>query len=90
MYCTNYHRTNHNVETYRVKRKEDHVLEVFKVTIKHIKVYRLVKYFCHICGDIGHKIIDSPKYSDMHNMFKNKAVKPTNKQVVVEPKFQIL
>jgi hypothetical protein len=32
MYCTNYHGTNHNVETYRIKRKEDFVLVVSKVT----------------------------------------------------------
>jgi len=45
-----------------------------------------VKYSCHICGDIGHKIIDCPKYNDMQNMFKNKTMKPIDKQVVVEPK----
>jgi hypothetical protein len=33
MYYTNYHKTNHNVETYRVKRKEDHVHAIFEVTI---------------------------------------------------------
>jgi len=32
-YYTNYHKTNHNVETYRVKRKEDHVHAIFEVTI---------------------------------------------------------
>lgn len=30
--------------------------------------------------------IRSPKYNDMQNMFKNKRVKTTYKQVVVEPK----
>ncbi len=45
-----------------------------------------MKYSCHICGDIGHKIIDCPKYNDMQNMFKNKTMKPIDKQVVVEPK----
>ncbi len=45
-----------------------------------------MRYSCHIYGDIGHKIINYPKYNDMQNMFKNKRVKTTNKQVVVEPK----
>jgi hypothetical protein len=86
MYCTNFHRTNHNVETCRVKRKEDLVPIVFEVTTQHIKVQRSVKYSCYICGDTKHKIIDCLKYSDMQNMFKNKGVKPTEKQVMVEHK----
>ncbi len=45
-----------------------------------------MKYFYHICGDTGHKIIDCLKYNDMHNMFKNKGVKLTTREVVVEPK----
>jgi hypothetical protein len=45
-----------------------------------------MRYSCHICGDARHKIINSPKYNDMQNMFKNKGMKPTNKQAVVEPK----
>jgi hypothetical protein len=43
-------------------------------------------YSCHICGDTRHKIINCLKYNDMHNMFKNKGMKATKKQVVVEPK----
>jgi hypothetical protein len=45
-----------------------------------------MRYSFHICGDIGHKIIDCPKYNDMQNMFKNKGVKTIDKQVVVEHK----
>jgi hypothetical protein len=45
-----------------------------------------VKYSYHICGEIGHKIIDFPKYNDMHNLFKNKGVKTTKKPSMVEPK----
>jgi hypothetical protein len=45
-----------------------------------------MRYSYHICGDIGHKIIDCIKYNDMHNMFKNKGMKLTDRQVVVEPK----
>jgi hypothetical protein len=77
--------TNHNVENYRVKRKENSIFAIFEVIIQQIKVHRLVKYSCHICGDIGHKIINCPKYNDMLNMFKNKGTKPTEKQDMVEP-----
>jgi len=45
-----------------------------------------MRYSYHTFGDIGLKIIDCLKYNDMHNMFKNKGVKSTDKQVVVEPK----
>jgi hypothetical protein len=45
-----------------------------------------MRYSYHISGDIKHKIKDYPKYNDMQNMFKNKRMKPTKKQVVVEPK----
>jgi hypothetical protein len=45
-----------------------------------------MKYSCHICGDTRHKIIDCLKYNDMQNIFKNKRMKPTEKQVVIEPK----
>jgi hypothetical protein len=73
--------TNHNVETCRVKRKENHV-PIVSGTIQEIKIQRLVRYFYHICGEIGHKIIDCLNYNDMQNMFKNKRIKPTDKQVV--------
>ncbi len=36
-----------------------------------------MRYSYHTCGDTSHKIIDCPKYNDMHNMFKNKGMKPT-------------
>jgi len=61
MYYTNCHRTNHNVETYRIKRKEDLVHVVSEITTQQLKVQRLVRYSCHICGDTRHKIIDCPK-----------------------------
>ncbi len=45
-----------------------------------------MKYSYHICGEIGHKIIDFPKYNDMHNLFKNIGVKTIKKPSTVEPK----
>jgi hypothetical protein len=38
MYCTNCHRTNHNVETCKIKRKEKSIIVVSKVTTQQIKV----------------------------------------------------
>jgi len=32
MYCTNCHRTKHNVETCKIKRKEESIIVVSKVT----------------------------------------------------------
>jgi hypothetical protein len=48
---------------YRFKIKEDHVFTISMASTQHIKVQRLVKYSYHICGDIGHMIIDCPQYS---------------------------
>jgi hypothetical protein len=84
MYCTICHKTNDIVETCRVERKEDLIPTIFKTITQKIKKH--VKYSCRICVDTRHKIIDCPKYNDMQNMFKNKGVKPIDKQVVVEPK----
>jgi hypothetical protein len=66
--------------------KEDHVPTVSQVSTQQIIVQRHVKHSYHICGDIRHKTIDCPKYSDMQNMFKNKGMKPIKKQNVVKPK----
>jgi hypothetical protein len=41
MYCTNCRKTNHNVETCRIKRMENHVLVVLEVITQYIKVHRL-------------------------------------------------
>jgi hypothetical protein len=58
MYYVNCHQTNHNVEIYKVKRKEDPNPIVFEVTTQQIKIQRLVRYSYHICGDTRYKIID--------------------------------
>jgi hypothetical protein len=45
MYCTNCHRTNHNVETCRIKRKEDPIFAVFDVTTQQIKSIKACEVF---------------------------------------------
>jgi hypothetical protein len=72
MYYTNCQRINHNVETYRVKRKDGSTIINYEVTIQQIRVQRRIRYSFHICGETRHKIIDCPKFNDMKNMFKNK------------------
>ncbi len=72
-----------------IELKERKTLFVFflkLLLIQQIKIQRLLRYFCHIYGDMKHKIIDCLKYSDMHNMFKNKGMKIVEKPFVVEPK----
>ncbi len=61
--------TNHNVETYKVKRREDLVPIVFEVIIQQIKIQRPMTYSYHVCGDTRHKIIYCLKYNNMQNMF---------------------
>jgi REP element-mobilizing transposase RayT len=58
MYYTICHKTNHNVETCKVKRKGNHVHVVFEVITQYIKVHGPMMYLYHICGDTRHKIID--------------------------------
>jgi hypothetical protein len=65
MYYTNYHKTNHNVETCKVKRKEKSILINSKVTTHQIKVQRPMKYYCHICNETGHRITDCLKFNGM-------------------------
>jgi hypothetical protein len=86
MYYTNYHRTNQNVEACKIKRKEKPIPIVSEVTIQHIRIQIPMRYSCHICGEIRHKIINCPKFNDMQNMFKNKGVEAIEKPSMVEPK----
>jgi hypothetical protein len=63
---------------------------VSELTTQQIKVQKHMRYSYHICGDTRHKIIDYPKYNDMQNVVKNKGVTTIEKQVVVNPRLQIL
>ncbi len=70
MYYTNCHMTNHNVETCRVKRKKESTHVVCEVTTQHIIVHRPMRYSYHIRGETRHKIINYPKFNDMHICLK--------------------
>jgi hypothetical protein len=44
MYYKNCHKINHNVETIRVKRKEDPIPSVSKVATQQIEVYKTMRF----------------------------------------------
>ncbi len=46
MYCTNCHRTNQNVETCKVKRKEEVIPAISEVTTQHIRIQIPMRYSC--------------------------------------------
>jgi hypothetical protein len=61
-YYTNYGRHNHNVNTWRVKKKEESIVAITKVTTHNQKVQKTISYACPICGLNGHKMANCPKF----------------------------
>lgn len=55
MYYTNYHRTNHNVETC-ISKKEEPIIVAIEVTTQVSKPPRPLNYPYHIYGIVGHKL----------------------------------
>jgi hypothetical protein len=55
MYCTNYHYTNHKVETCKSK-KEEPAIAITKPSVQVGKPFRPLNYPCHICEIMGHKL----------------------------------
>ncbi len=83
MYCINCHYTNHNVESCKNKKEEPTIVTI-EVTSQVGKPLGLLKYPCHICGIVGHKLMNYPRFGEMQNMFKDKGgqstkFKPTSK-----------
>jgi len=72
LYCTNYYHTNHNVETCRNKKKEEHTIITTETTIQIGKAPRPLNYVFHICGIVGHKLTNYLKFGEMQSMFKDK------------------
>jgi hypothetical protein len=64
MYCTNCHHTNHNVETY-INKKEEPIVAATKATTQAGKPPRPLNYPCHICGIVGHKLMNYPRFRKM-------------------------
>lgn len=68
MYCINYHCSNHNVETCKSK-KEEPILAITKATTQAGKPPNPI---LHICGIVGHKLTNCPRFGEMQSMFKGK------------------
>jgi hypothetical protein len=88
LYCINYHRTNHNVETCRSKKREEPTIAITTAIIQASKAPRPLNCPCHICGIVGHKLMKNLKSGEMQNMFKDKESqttksKPTNEVKVI-------
>jgi len=75
MYCTNYYCTNH-VQTCKSK-KEEPTVAATKATTQAGKPPRLLNYPCHICGIVGHKLMNYPRFKKMQSMFKDKGGQST-------------
>ncbi len=86
MYYTNGHCTNHNLGTWRNKKKEEPITVATKATIQVGKPPRLLNYPCHIYGIMGHKLTNYPRFNEMKNMFKNKGGQSTKFKPVANNK----
>jgi hypothetical protein len=64
MYCTNYHHTNHDVETCKNK-KEEPTIATTKAIAQVGKPLRPWNYPCHICGIMGHKLTNCSWFGEM-------------------------
>jgi hypothetical protein len=89
LYYTNYHHTNHNMETCRNKKREEPIIATTEITIQVGKVPRPLNYPCHICGIVGHKLANCLKFGEMQNMFKDKGSQTTKSKLRIEIKFII-
>jgi len=54
---------------------------VSKVFVQIKRPSTPLKYPCHICGVIGHKLTYCPNFNGMCNMFKDEGVKSTRKKL---------
>jgi hypothetical protein len=76
------------VKTYRSKKKEKPIVAPIEATTHARKPLRPLNYPCYICGIVGHKLKNYPRFGEMQNMFKDKGgqtveSKPTTKVKVV-------
>ncbi len=88
MDCINYHHTNHNVETCRSK-KEEPTIVITKATTYANKPPKLLNYPCHICGIVGHKLTNYPRFNEMQSMFKDKGGHSIKSKPITEVKMVI-
>jgi hypothetical protein len=51
---------------------EEPTIATIKTTTKVGKPLRPLNYPCRICGVVGHKLTNCPRFGEMQNMFKDK------------------
>jgi hypothetical protein len=66
------------VETCRNKKEEEPTVAITEITTHDGKPPRSLNYPCHICGIMGHKLTNCPRFKKMQNMFKDKGGQCTN------------
>jgi len=82
-YYTNYGRDNHNINTCRMKKKEESILEMKKATTHNQKIQKTISYACPICDLNGHKMTNCSKFVEM---LQGKNASNTNGKSIVNVK----
>jgi hypothetical protein len=77
------------VETCKSKKKEDPIVIAIETIIRVDKPPRPLNYPCHICGIVGHKLINCPRFGEMQTMFKYKRGSTTKFKLIAEVKMVI-
>ncbi len=60
---------------YKQKEGGMYYIVVVEVIAQVGKPPKPLNYPCHICGIVGHKLMNSPRFGEMEIMFKNKGGK---------------
>ncbi len=67
------------METCKSQKEEPTI--VIEINAHVGKPSRPLNYPCHICGILGHKLMNCPKFNEMQTMFKDKGKTIENKHV---------
>jgi hypothetical protein len=71
------------------KRKEEPVIATTKAIMQVGKPLKPLNYPCHICGIMGHKLMNCIRFGEMHNIFKDKGGKTEETKLVAKVKVAI-
>ncbi len=66
--------------------KEEPYVATIKATTQVGKPPKPLNYPFHICGTIGHKLMNCPSFGEMQTMFKDKGCKTIESKPTVEVK----
>jgi hypothetical protein len=53
------------MEIDQIKKEDELVIIISEVVIPKNKYFEPMKYHCHICGMIGHRIVNCPRFVKM-------------------------